>query len=957
MTNNTPEQNTRPRFKKPVAWLLGRDLIASLQGMLLYTAFGSKLDPREWMRAKVTAFKSEPEQNEFWFDYIADSGDGMTATYSIAYLGLSNLYIENLTEEMPPDGKTTVSLDKENNFQSVLPRGEFLLVGGDTSYHLSDYATLGSRFYQPFKWAFDDLWTYLAARGRTDELENLKFRRSIFGIPGNHDYYDQLDGFRRQFLRPTKPETGGSYEANMPRDSDTSVPQLMLPGFRRLQNASYVALQLPFGWWLWGLDTEVGLIDEHQQRFFKSIKEKLYEKALEDWENLPPKSRGQKPESDDFPQKLIMATCSPTTSFGRFAREDDKKSAESFAQLKLPQPFMPNKEETTISERSGDAKLNDGQCRLDLSGDDHFYARYWGPPSDQPKPRQSDVEQPAAYSYASVVSGLGGAYHTPSQTFYGDLQEQTLYPPENVSREMFSRRLFKLSNILRGGGIGVIGFILAFAIYFNATVPTSSSQFVRNTFSLIKLEQPVIIEPTVLPINKMPTPPAEPFQMYSDEFYSREERYFWGRYSKTPDWKYFFINGMLVVSMIIIVLSAILFPKTGKRSRKKQRKGETEIAVEKDPAAETVDPKIIQENIPMEYDRFQKIFGSATQLISGASVLASATILITGLIIIRPFVEGITPFGNSMLIFLTFIWAIASAILSFRYSEWLFKQAAVREIRVRDWVLPWICAIFSVISISAGIWLFGKYNIPAYVLSDIIFVISSIGVGLAIFLLALLVGGKNFKWEGKLGMGVVGIWHAVLQLVVPFLLVYKGTRMTFISAIVLIFVFNLIGRQLMRANKKNLLLIVWFLFGALMITLPYLTISYGYLMPGDQPSPDFISHKGIIEVWRQSTPDSASLFEKGMAAVVPPLIAGFIGVIMSCTWLGWYLAVSLAFDAHNNEAGGAGRVEEFKEFVRFRLTENKITGYVIAVDKPEEKGSLLKPRLVDVFTIKVKGTP
>ncbi len=76
------------------------------------------------------------------------------------------------------------------------------MVGGDTSYHLSDYATLGSRFYQPFKWAFEDLWKRLQAEGRTDESENLTRRRPIFGIPGNHDYYDQLDGFRRQFLRP-----------------------------------------------------------------------------------------------------------------------------------------------------------------------------------------------------------------------------------------------------------------------------------------------------------------------------------------------------------------------------------------------------------------------------------------------------------------------------------------------------------------------------------------------------------------------------------------------------------------------------------------------------------------------------------------------------------------------------------------------------------------------------------
>ena len=106
------------KFEKPVSWLLGRQLIASLKSTLLYTAFGTKIDARDWMDAKVfppaqrpadEAWKTmyvrdEPDPNtekpadftspqgEFWFDYISDTGDGMTATYSIAYLCLSDLW-------------------------------------------------------------------------------------------------------------------------------------------------------------------------------------------------------------------------------------------------------------------------------------------------------------------------------------------------------------------------------------------------------------------------------------------------------------------------------------------------------------------------------------------------------------------------------------------------------------------------------------------------------------------------------------------------------------------------------------------------------------------------------------------------------------------------------------------------------------------------------------------------
>src|ERR1043166_6045367 len=49
-----------------------------------------------------------------------------------------------------------------------------------------------------------------------------------------------------------------------------------------------------------------------------------------------------------------------------------------------------------------------------------------------------------------------------------------------------------------------------------------------------------------------------------------------------------------------------------------------------------------------------------------------------------------------------------------------------------------------------------------------------------------------------------------------------------------------------------------------------------------------------------------------------------------------YATVCFAFNGHNNEVGGAARIENFKQFIRFRLTRNDITGYVIAVDQVGE---------------------
>lgn len=83
------------------------------------------------------------------------------------------------------------------------------------------------------------------------------------------------------------------------------------------------------------------------------------------------------------------------------------------------------------------------------------------------------------------------------------------------------------------------------------------------------------------------------------------------------------------------------------------------------------------------------------------------------------------------------------------------------------------------------------------------------------------------------------------------------------------------------------------------------------------------------------------------------LVAVLLGALMSCVTLGWYFAVSLAFNGHNEQAGGAARIERFKEFMRIRLTASGLTAYVIGIDKPEMNGKNLRPRIIDVFDLKV----
>lgn len=896
----TPASSSPPRkFEEPVAWLFGRQFVATLKGTLLYTAFGGKLDPRDWMQAEEHEVAGAENGNEFWFDYISDTGDGMTATYSIAYLCQSDLFAKRLWREMPPTGEEGVSLEAQTD-DAMLPRGAFLFVGGDTTYHLSDYASLSTRFMLPFKWAYEDV----QRRGRHASGDA---RRPIFGIPGNHDYYDQLDGFRRQFRQPIRSEDA-TYG-----DGDLSAPQLMLPGFRRYQESSYVALKLPFGWWLWGLDTEVGQIDERQRKFFAELNG-----------GLPP-------------DKLIVATCAPSTVFGKLANKDDEKCAKALAQLNVAQPFLPDDDKLRgggrghMSDISGDAKLKNGQCRLDVSGDIHHYARYWGPSTNGSRPRPPDAKAPAphAESYASVVSGLGGAFHHPSQTFADEIQEQALYPAEKASRDEVARRIFKFWTVMNGGSVWLIGFILAFLIYFATAVPQSSSQDLNNFPPLQRLgvTNELPMSPTVvvsapetaadartsveqIGFASAQAPRADPCGGY-------REWYFWGACGVRPPADFW--AGVLLLAATLLVIAATvalrerLFGAPGKRSEVRRTDGEKEIVVAHSDAEMYSHP-----NKPL-----------------WAIVLLTTALAFLGVALVLPHRAHITPFGSSVAVLLTLTWAVAAVVLAVRYSEWLFKQAARRVIARSDWLLPWALSILAIVCVGAGLWSFGRYNLPALLVSDMLFIVALAGAIILVIAMAVVKGGEMQHGPGKILMFFVGVWHALLQIAVPFLLIKRGTPVAWVAAVLLIFVPIPLGEWLMKRNSRAGLLVVWFVYGAVMLSLTYL--------------PDL----------RPTTPNEAVFMADewlGWAGLVPSVLAGAVGAVFCCLWFGWYLGVALAFHGHNNEAGGAARIERFKQMIRFRLTENTLTGYVIAVDDPQQQGHLLRPKLVDVFHLKVKGS-
>jgi hypothetical protein len=405
------------KLREPVAWLFGPQLIGSLKGIIVHWLY-KKLDIRDWMFAPgvvdlVTEChwtQEEQDKNQpFWFDYLADTGDGQKPTYSVAYLVSADL-TARLPGDVPIKVGTRLRVPKPkepSDLERDLPRGRFLFVGGDTAYHVANHVTLAHRFAGPFTWAYADLSAPDEARGDWSE----KNKRPLVGIPGNHDYYDMLDGFNRQFRKPVNEQVNA---AETKRQT-----QLDLPGLRRVQETSYVAARLPHDWMLYGFDTEQDELDFRQRQFFLSVKAKY------------------------DPKKLIVCTPSPTTVFDRKPSPKDT----IYKQLKLAGVTLP------AAMKRVDGAVPVGECRLDLSGDVHHYARYWGP-------KRKDGAR-ASKHYASVVSGLGGAFHHPSSTKHGDLEPQVKYPEASVSNAEVAARLFDPTVIIRGGYIGTIGALIA----------------------------------------------------------------------------------------------------------------------------------------------------------------------------------------------------------------------------------------------------------------------------------------------------------------------------------------------------------------------------------------------------------------------------------------------------------------------------------------------------------------
>jgi MFS family permease len=206
---------------------------------------------------------------------------------------------------------------------------------------------------------------------------------------------------------------------------------------------------------------------------------------------------------------------------------------------------------------------------------------------------------------------------------------------------------------------------------------------------------------------------------------------------------------------------------------------------------------------------------------------------------------------------------------------------------------------------------------------------------------------ERHGWKGKIGYVVMGSWHTLLQLTVPVLWtlsVYylfnsqdistlkriftpKGVWLVLLPVFILLvayWVFRWIGIRFVDRNDRKRLFATWIVFGLVMIGLPAL---YLYFLK---------QSVGLPHTFIQMT--YTLLHMSPWKSLGLCIVAAIIGVFMSCVWFGWYLAVALLFNGHNNEAGGAARLQGYKQFMRIRLRQDDLTAYVIGFDKAQPEG-------------------
>lgn len=260
-------------YPRGVVWFGVRSFWGHLRHFVASAIATEDVDSRDWMTADpphalvarvaeaLGARHSAPTLTEsigrdLWIDYVADTGDDTAVSRAVARLVFAEY-------ELPDP--------REGGAHVTTPRGDILLFGGDTAYPVATAQEITNRVLVPFNQVLE---------GQPSTTP-----RVLLGIPGNHDWYDGLDGFGRMFrrhieaddeLRPSvigisqrMLEHYAEWARQFVRGGRVEKPKtLVLSGYAAVQGASYFVLPLTPTLHLFGVDRQLRDIDSRQTQFF-----------------------------------------------------------------------------------------------------------------------------------------------------------------------------------------------------------------------------------------------------------------------------------------------------------------------------------------------------------------------------------------------------------------------------------------------------------------------------------------------------------------------------------------------------------------------------------------------------------------------------------------------------------------------------------------------------------------
>jgi hypothetical protein len=371
--------------QRMVDWLAPTQLARTAVKAGLSAVFGEYADKREVQAAlhpwSATTAKYDADysdhRGDLWFDFVADLGDGFNATYAVAWL--------LARPELTLPGEAT-----------SLPRGRFLVLGGDQVYPTASREEYQHRFRGPYEAALPSAPRPMTmAAAPVDPLGARRFdpdSPDLYAIPGNHDWYDGLTSFTRLFCQSRR-----------------------IGRWATSQARSYFAVRLPQGWWLWGVDIQLASdIDRPQLEYFSRV-------AADMRKDCP---------DPEHPPRLILCTGQPTWTdcgaecpdrHGLRHAEPHRFDNEAFLEDRIIRP-------------------HGVRLVVTLSGDLHHYMRYEEQSRGPGDETTGAIQLPRPDEHGGVqriTSGGGGAYlypthHMPNAIELDEAGEKVRYGRKGV---------------------------------------------------------------------------------------------------------------------------------------------------------------------------------------------------------------------------------------------------------------------------------------------------------------------------------------------------------------------------------------------------------------------------------------------------------------------------------------------------------------------------------------------